>query len=129
MNMVTQKNIPCLSQNLKRQTGVCQFLSSNAPMIVVLRRHMPYRAMLFKCMFVGFHMMRRGMPYRMPRPGDRASGMHGRSVHAVPRVHLFVMVLMSLIPGRFIMTVHGTFDLLLRLRQTHAAIGGLADSR
>ena len=74
-------------------------------------------------------MVWRGVPNRMPRLGDRASGMHGGSVHRVATVHLFEMVLMTVIFGRFVMTVHGTFGLLLCLRQAHAAIGGFTDPR
>ena len=55
--------------------------------------------------------------------------MHGRSVQSVPTVHLFEMVLMTMFLNGFVMTVHGTFDLLLCLGQAHAAIGGFTDSR
>jgi hypothetical protein len=85
--------------------------------------------MLFIRLFVGFHLMRRGVPYGIPSLGDRASGVHGRPVHRVPTVHLFVMVLIAVIFGWFVMTIHGTFGLLLRLGQAHAAIGGFTDPR
>ena len=98
-------------------------------MVVMLWLHMTYRALLFVSLFVGFHLVRRGVPDGIPRLGYRASGMHGRSVHIIPMMRLFVMVLMFLFLDRFIMTVHRTFYLLLCLRQAHAAIRGFTDSR
>ena len=61
--------------------------------------------------------------------GNRASGMHGRSVQVMPTVRLFFKVLVAVFLNRFVMTVQRTFHLLLRLREAHAAIGGFTDSR
>lgn len=69
------------------------------------------------------------MPYRPPRMGDRASGMHGRSVLSIPVLHVFGMKPMTRFRSGFIMTVQRTFHLLLCLRKAHAAVGGFADPR
>ena len=90
---------------------------------------MPYRAMKFKSVSVGIHMVCRSMSYGSPRMGNRASGMHGRSVLSIPVLHVFGMKLMTRFRSGFIMTVQRTFYLLLCLRKAHAAIGGFTDSR
>ena len=85
--------------------------------------------MKFKSVSVGIHMVCRSMSYGSPRMGNRASGMHGRSVQVMPVVQLFVKVLMIMFLDRFVMTVQWTFYLLLCLGKAHAAIGGFTDSR
>ena len=74
-------------------------------------------------------MVCRCMSYGSPRMGNRASGMHGGPMQIMPVVLLFVKVLVTVFPDRFVMTVQRTFHLLLRLREAHAAIGGFTDSR
>ena len=76
-------------------------LSSETVMLMMCRRHMPYRAMKFKSVSVGIHMVCRSMSYGSPRMGNRASGMHGRSVQVMPVVQLFFKVFVTVFLYRY----------------------------